>query len=155
METFLWIKIVNACFKQLGNFCSLQQCDIILCIMVLNIEHLFRIIMLIWSCGQGDPLDLSLLIKPVISLYVGCFKSNTFKGSFSFFIQVGNSSFRFFITCQSFFKKRMVCLFIKTWFNCFLFFEHFFTVTLKVFRYFFVIVTVFNIQRFFNVFRFY
>ena len=55
--------------------------------------------MLIWSGGQGDPLDFSLLVKPVISLYVGGFKSNTFKGSFSFFIQAGNSSFHFFLLC--------------------------------------------------------
>ena len=41
--------------------------------------YLFRIIMLNWSYGQGAPLDFSLLINPVISLYVGGFKSNTFK----------------------------------------------------------------------------
>ena len=86
LEPFLWIKIVNACFQQLRNFGSLQQCDIILYIKVLNIEHLFKIIMLIWSSGQGDPLDSSLLIIPVISLYIGGFKSNTFKGSYSFFV---------------------------------------------------------------------
>ena len=43
--------------------------------------------------------DLGLLIISVISLYVGCFKSNTFKASLSFFIQAGNSNFRFFVTC--------------------------------------------------------
>ena len=67
LENFLLIKIVNACFQQLGKFHSLQQCDIILCIKVLNIGHLFRIIVLIWSCREGDPLDMSLLIIPVIS----------------------------------------------------------------------------------------
>ena len=46
--------------------------------------YLFRIILLIWSCGQGDSLDFSLLIIPVISLYVGCFTSNTFKSLFNF-----------------------------------------------------------------------
>ena len=40
--------------------------------------HLFRVIMLIWSYGQEDPFEFSLLIIPVISLYVGGFKSNTF-----------------------------------------------------------------------------
>ena len=58
LEPFLWIKIVNAYFKELGNFHSFQQCDIILYIKVLNIGQLFRIIMLIWSCRQGDPLNL-------------------------------------------------------------------------------------------------
>ena len=55
--------------------------------------HLFRIIILIWSCGQGDSLDFSLLIIPVISLYVSGFKSNTLGSSFSFVIHAGNSKF--------------------------------------------------------------
>ena len=45
---------------------------------------LFRITMLIWSCGQRDPLDFSLLIIPVIYLCVGGFKSDTVKCSFSY-----------------------------------------------------------------------
>ena len=69
-------------------------------------EHLLRIVMLIWSGGQ-DPLDFSLLIKPVISLYVGGFKSNTFKGSFSLFIQSGNSCFHFFLlSVEAFLKNK-------------------------------------------------
>ena len=68
-------------------------------------EHLLRIVILIWSGGQGDPLDFSLLIKPVISLYVRGFKSNTFKGSFSLFIQSGNSCFHFFLLSVEVFLK--------------------------------------------------
>ena len=61
--------------------------------------------MLIWSCRQGDPLDFSLLLVLVISLYVGGLKSNTFKGPFTFFIQAENSNFCFFITCESVFQR--------------------------------------------------
>ena len=122
MEPFLWIIIGNACFQQLGNFRSLQQYDIILCIKVLNMGHLFRIIMLIWSCGQGDPLDFSWLIIPVIYLYVDGFRLNTFNGSFSFFHPSWQFKFSLlFITRQSFFKERMAYLFIKIWFNSILF----------------------------------
>ena len=78
LDPFMWIKIVNACFQQLGIFCSPQQCNI-LCMKVLNMGDFFRIIMLIWSHRQADLLDFSLLIVLVISLYVGGFKSNTFK----------------------------------------------------------------------------
>ena len=105
MKPFLWIQTVNACFQQLGNFRSLQQCDIILCIKVFNVRHLFRIIMLVWSCGQGDPLDFSLSIIPVIFLYVGGFKSIKFKGSFSSFTEAGNSNFRFFLLRVKVFLK--------------------------------------------------
>ena len=49
--TLFLIKVVNACFQQLRNFRSLQQCDIILRIKVLNIGHLFRTIQLI---GHAD-----------------------------------------------------------------------------------------------------
>ena len=103
LEPFLWIKIINAYLQQLRNFCSLQECDIILCIKVLNISHLFRIIMLIWSCEQEDPFDFSLLTIPVISLYAGAFKSNIFKSSFSFFTQAGHSNFCFFYYLSKFF----------------------------------------------------
>ena len=90
--------------------------------MGLNMGYLFRTIMLIWSCKQGDPLDFSLLILPVISLYVGGFKTNmSFQTSIFENSKVHISSkmeiqvFAFFITCQSYFKERMVCLFIKTY----------------------------------------
>ena len=73
------------------------QAHISLMTRLLNMGHLFRIIMLISSWGHRDPLDFSLLIIPVISLYVEDFKSNTFKSSFSYFIQAGNSNFCFFL----------------------------------------------------------
>ena len=103
LDPFMWIKIVNACFQQLGIFCSLQQCNV-LCMKVLNMGDFFRIIMLIWSHRQADLLDFSLLIVLVISLYVGGFKSNTFKVH-----SVSSSNLKiqivyFFIMCQSFFK---------------------------------------------------
>ena len=101
-EPFMWIKIVNACFQQLGIFCSLQQCNT-LCIKVLNMGDFFRIIVLIWSHRQTDLLDFSLLIVLVISLYVGGFKSNTFKVH-----SVSSSNLKIqmftFLLWQSFFK---------------------------------------------------
>ena len=128
------------------------QAHISLMTRLLNMGCLFRIIMVIWSWGHRDQLDFT-----VISLYVGDFNSNTFKSSFSFFfIQAGNSNFRFFLLrVKSFLKERMACLFIKTWFNSILLFKHFFTVTPKSFLLFFVIITVFYIQRFFSIFRSY
>ena len=112
--------------------------------------QLFRIVMLNCSSVQGGPLEFSLLIKPVfVCMLVGLNQTHSIVHSvFSSRLQI--QVFTFFITCQSFFKERMTCLFIKTWFNCILLFEHFFTVTPKAFCSFFVIVTVFYIQRFFG-----
>ena len=96
---------MNVCFQQLRNFRSHQQCDIILSIKVFNTGNLLRIIMLICSCGQGDPLEFSLLILSVMYLYVGGFKWNTFKGSFTFFIQAEISNYRYLLFCLKTFSK--------------------------------------------------
>ena len=104
-EPFMWIKIVNACFQQLGIFCSLQQCNIILHMKVLNMGVFFRIIMLIWSHRQGDLLDFSLLIVLVISLYVGVFKSNTFKVHSVFSFKLEIQMFTFLLCVKVFLKN--------------------------------------------------
>ena len=44
----------------------------------------------IWSCEHGDPLDFALFMIFVISLYDGGSRSKTVCDVSSFFIQVGN-----------------------------------------------------------------
>ena len=104
LAPFLWIKMVKACFQLLGNILFIQQWDIVLWMTVFRIEHLFRIMILIWSWGQGEPLDFILLMF-VISWYVGFSSLNELDGFSSSFIHAGNSNELWWFVCFMVFLK--------------------------------------------------
>ena len=57
-------------------------------------------IILIWSCGHGDPLHFVLFMIFVISLYDGCSRPKTLCSITSFFIQVGNWNISLELRCM-------------------------------------------------------
>ena len=132
---FLWIKMVKACFHLLVNILFIQQWDIILRMIVLRIGHLFRITILIWSWGQGEPLDFILLIMFVVSRYFGFSLINELDG-WIFKQFHPHWKFEWFVMICMFhdvFEMGFTSNFIRSGFYDFIFLEYVLTVAPKVF----------------------
>ena len=81
-------------------------------------------IILILSCGHGDPPEFVLCMSFVISLYDGGARSKTVCHISSFFIQVGNWNVLLELRClKTFLKYVSYVFFIKIWFD-FIFFSN-------------------------------
>ena len=86
---FLYIRIDNPFFQQLGMDDVFQHSTIILWSIVRSIGQRFKIMQLIWSNGQLLALDLALNIARETSLYVGGVVSNGWAGVGNCSIQSG------------------------------------------------------------------
>lgn len=90
--SFLYIKIVKACFQVVEKIFWDEQYEIIWWITFLKIMLSFKMMTLMCSRGHGEPKDFILFTIVVISLKVGRLVSNALFGCCNFSVHVGISN---------------------------------------------------------------